>query len=223
MCPFSAKRIAATLEHTMTDARTCYPSSPPHDQPACNPIVEPEQVTNDQEEHHAKHACHNGESSAHSHECCGKSCERGQSNGQCRNSSQKQNARPTLPSQPLKIRRLTTGTVPETQVGVGLSIDWSDGSTTILNSNVLRRACPCATCIEKRATVQGNKSNPSLPTSTAPKKSRLTVIKSSEQEETDLVTIRSIGNYAIGLRWRDGHDSGIYTYSYLFELQALNV
>ncbi|MHC4931114.1 MAG: DUF971 domain-containing protein [Planctomycetota bacterium] len=32
------------------------------------------------------------------------------------------------------------------------------------------------------------------------------------------VDIVSVGNYAIQIRWSDGHDSGIYSYEYLKRL-----
>ena len=46
----------------------------------------------------------------------------------------------------------------------------------------------------------------------------LAVIEHTLDEELKLVRIWGIGNYALGMEWGDGHDSGIYTYRLLFEL-----
>jgi DUF971 family protein len=46
------------------------------------------------------------------------------------------------------------------------------------------------------------------------------VIESTIAEETDLREIWGVGQYALGMRWGDGHDSGIYTFTYLRELAA---
>jgi DUF971 family protein len=93
----------------------------------------------------------------------------------------------------------------------GLTISWQDGSTTLLSPEVLRRECPCATCREKRGDASHSK-----PLTT--KKRALTILESSIAEELDLKEIWGIGQYALGVRWGDGHDSGIYTFDYLYQL-----
>jgi DUF971 family protein len=93
----------------------------------------------------------------------------------------------------------------------GLSITWSDGTTIYLSSVQLRRECPCAECREKR----GDTSHAKPLTS---KKLALTIVESTIAEETDLREIWGIGQYALGIRWGDGHDSGIYTFEYLKSL-----
>jgi len=50
------------------------------------------------------------------------------------------------------------------------------------------------------------------------KSSLLRVVEHEKQEELQLERIWGVGNYAIGMVWGDGHDSGIYTYFYLREL-----
>ncbi len=93
----------------------------------------------------------------------------------------------------------------------GLSISWSDGSTSHLSSEQLRKECPCAECKEKR----GDTSHAKPLTG---KKRSLAIVESAIAEEIDLKEIWGIGQYALGIRWGDGHDSGIYTFEYLKNL-----
>ncbi len=44
------------------------------------------------------------------------------------------------------------------------------------------------------------------------------VVEATLDQELTLQEIWGVGQYAIGLRWGDGHDSGIYTFEYLREL-----
>jgi DUF971 family protein len=90
----------------------------------------------------------------------------------------------------------------------GLVITWTDGSLQELSSATLRSQCPCAECREKR----GDEGHAKPLT---PKKKALRVIQSSLEQELSLAAIWAVGQYAIGLRWEDGHDSGIYTFEYL--------
>ena len=108
---------------------------------------------------------------------------------------------------PERIKRVseTKGTVGEER-GTGLEIIWTNGEQTFLESNLLRRSCPCADCREKQQS------------SNKRKRSALAVIEAGEEQETDLRQLWTIGNYALGIRWGDGHDAGIYTFSVLREL-----
>jgi DUF971 family protein len=47
------------------------------------------------------------------------------------------------------------------------------------------------------------------------------VVEATLDQELTLQEIWGVGQYAIGLRWGDGHDSGIYTFEYLRELSDL--
>jgi DUF971 family protein len=86
---------------------------------------------------------------------------------------------------------------------------WSDGAEQAIAHATLRRQCPCAECREQRA--QGS--------ATAIKaNSALKIVSAGLEEELQLVDIKTIGNYAIALRWADGHDAGIYTYNFLAKL-----
>lgn len=89
-----------------------------------------------------------------------------------------------------------------------LSIEWKDGQTHSVSLAELRKVCPCATCKEERSSKRGLTSSP------------LAIIDSSAEEQSTIEQIWQVGNYALGIRWKDGHDSGIYTYTYLRELNS---
>lgn len=93
----------------------------------------------------------------------------------------------------------------------GLTISWRDGTTSTISTEALRKQCPCAACKELR----GDSSH-SKPLTT--KKRGLAIIQNTIEEELDLKEIWSVGQYALGMKWGDGHDSGIYPFSLLFEL-----
>src|SRR5205809_859927 len=103
---------------------------------------------------------------------------------------------------PLEIKRLGTN---------GVAVSWDDGTLQEIPSLRLRENCPCATCREKRG--QGNHEKP-LTT----KKSLLKIVESSTAEETSLQQIWPVGQYALGMRWGDGHDTGIFTFSICLNL-----
>ncbi|MBX7137841.1 MAG: DUF971 domain-containing protein [Oligoflexia bacterium] len=101
--------------------------------------------------------------------------------------------------------------------GAGLRIVWSDGQTAELSSEALRTNCPCAGCREKR----GDQSH-AAPIQKAPsKKNMLKIVEASLEDELKLLEVWAVGNYAVGLSWGDGHNTGIYTFAYLEELQNL--
>ena len=79
-----------------------------------------------------------------------------------------------------------------------LEIEWSDGSTSKLPHTILRGYCPCAGC-------QGH-AGP---------------IKFQSGGNLELRELEPVGNYALGLSWGDGHNTGIYTYRYLEQLGQL--
>lgn len=105
-----------------------------------------------------------------------------------------------MKNNPREIKRLETR---------GVSISWSDGAKQEISSKILRENCPCATCNERRG--DSGHQNPLGPKKT----SSLKIIESSLKEETELLEIWPVGNYALGMRWGDNHSSGIYTYDYL--------
>ncbi len=85
-----------------------------------------------------------------------------------------------------------------------------------LSSETLRRNCPCATCREERGDTSHAKP---LTTPAKPMKPRsLSIVESSITEQTLLREIWAVGNYALGMSWGDGHNTGIYTFELLRSL-----
>lgn len=87
----------------------------------------------------------------------------------------------------------------------GLDVEWPDGRRTHYPVAWLRRMSPSADARELRKEIE---SNP------------LTVLPSSGGGGGPLRAdaIEPVGNYAIRLRFSDGHASGIYSWRYLREI-----
>ena len=92
--------------------------------------------------------------------------------------------------------------------GNAIEIDWSDGATALYTAKLLRDACPCATCREKRS---------------APRPApMLQVLRPEELAPLVVTGMKPVGQYAYSIGFSDGHDTGIYTLEYLRELAAEN-
>lgn len=82
-------------------------------------------------------------------------------------------------------------------IGKGvLGIEWSDGHKGVYPIRYLRQQCPCAACVDEW-TGQRRIQPDSIP---------LLIM---------LEDIEPVGRYALRLKWSDGHDTGIYSYSAL--------
>jgi DUF971 family protein len=79
-----------------------------------------------------------------------------------------------------------------------LEVTWDDGARTRLPAALLRGWCPCATC-------QGHA--PGLRYVEPP-------------PGVTIADIAEVGAYAINIRFSDGHDSGIYTWTHLRRIAA---
>jgi len=86
-----------------------------------------------------------------------------------------------------------------------LSVLWEDDSETKISLKYLRDECPCATC--KGETVL-------LKTFRPPSKKIIT------PEMYQVKNIEVVGGYAIQITWNDGHNTGIYTWDYLKQLET---
>ena len=84
-----------------------------------------------------------------------------------------------------------------------LVITWSDQIRTKSSAAELRKACPCATCREKKS--DSETSQPAM----------LPVISMAEAQPTRIGSMRPVGNYAYNIAFSDGHDSGIFTFDLL--------
>ncbi|MDR3626239.1 MAG: DUF971 domain-containing protein [Ignavibacteriaceae bacterium] len=85
-----------------------------------------------------------------------------------------------------------------------LLIQWDDGTNSQIELRFLRRYCPCATCSEQRE----SQSKSYIPLFFA--------------DQVKVKSISEVGNYAIGITWRDGHNTGIYEFPYLKFLAQSN-
>jgi DUF971 family protein len=81
-----------------------------------------------------------------------------------------------------------------------LLLKWNDNSESSIPLNKLRKFCPCATCMTERE----NQSK--------------TYIPLFHSGQSKITKISTIGNYAIGIHWADGHNTGIYEFSFLKNL-----
>ncbi|MGI8827704.1 MAG: gamma-butyrobetaine hydroxylase-like domain-containing protein [Chloroflexota bacterium] len=79
-----------------------------------------------------------------------------------------------------------------------LSIGWEDGHESVYSLAALRWACPCAGC-------RGEWGQPGM----------LDAVESLPGEELRLVSMSTVGMYAIAPVWASGHSSGIYSFDYL--------
>ena len=84
-----------------------------------------------------------------------------------------------------------------------LYIEWDDKSESIISLKYLRDECPCASC--KGESVLFRTYRPA-------QKSKETV------EMYQVQNIEMAGGYAIQVAWKDGHNTGIYTWEYLKKL-----
>ncbi len=76
-------------------------------------------------------------------------------------------------------------------------IEWGDGHTGVYPHEVLRGYCPCAGCQGHEGTIKYT--NP-------------------QGTQIELDDIELVGNYALKLKWFDGHDTGLYSFEYLRRL-----
>jgi DUF971 family protein len=83
-----------------------------------------------------------------------------------------------------------------------IEIEWSDGVRQRFAARKLRDGCPCATCREQR----GKPAADPL---------QLTVLAPGETVPLTVQEMKPVGNYAYGILFSDGHDTGIFTFERL--------
>jgi len=84
----------------------------------------------------------------------------------------------------------------------GLHILWADGERRVIPARDLRIACPCAACRDEM-TGAALLDPASVPLSVTPTR------------------IWSVGNYALGMTFSDGHSSGIYSFPALRQMEGM--
>lgn len=88
-------------------------------------------------------------------------------------------------------------------IGCDLAIKWEDGTESFIPLEVVRRACPCATCkgeVDVMGHLHKGPDRRLLPAS------------------FELLRLAHIGGYALQPTWGDGHGSGIFPYDFLKRL-----
>lgn len=81
-----------------------------------------------------------------------------------------------------------------------LAIDWADGHRTEFDAVSLRWLCPCAYCRGEAGLPGWLDARPTL-----------------TPEQTRLVDVRLVGQYALAPIWADGHATGYYPFALLRE------
>jgi DUF971 family protein len=81
---------------------------------------------------------------------------------------------------------------PNDEVG----IVWGDGREDVLPIRLLRQRCPCAGCVDEMT-------------------GKRTLDVDRVPGSIGIESWEPVGNYAFKIRFTDGHDTGIYSFSYL--------
>lgn len=79
-------------------------------------------------------------------------------------------------------------------------IDWDDGDSSEISLQELRRNCPCAYCSKDR------------------EEKRDSYLPIYSDQQVAISEINTVGSYAIGVKWKDGHNTGIFEFSHLKNL-----
>ena len=79
-----------------------------------------------------------------------------------------------------------------------LKLSWNNGKQSLVTFRDLRYLCPCASCVDEGTGVRKIK-------------------KEDVDPNVSPMRIETVGNYAIRAQWSDGHDTGIYSYDYLWK------
>jgi len=80
-----------------------------------------------------------------------------------------------------------------------LVFEWSDGSSSVATAAEVRRGCPCAHCVDEHT-------------------GRKLLDPASVAEDLEHREVSLVGNYALMVRFSDGHRTGIFTWDRLREL-----
>ena len=80
-----------------------------------------------------------------------------------------------------------------------LRITWADGRVCDYPAASLRRACPCAQCVNEWT-------------------GQRTLRPESIPDEVEISDLSIVGRYALNFRWSDNHETGIYSFQYLRDL-----
>lgn len=80
-----------------------------------------------------------------------------------------------------------------------LRITWADEHVCDFAAARLRRACPCAQCVNEWT-------------------GQRTLKPETISDDVEINDLNIVGRYALNFRWSDGHETGIYSFQYLRDL-----
>ena len=83
-----------------------------------------------------------------------------------------------------------------------VTIEWSDGSTSHYTAAQLRRACPCAACVNEW-TGEKMLNDAKIP------------------EDISIKHTSIVGRYALNFHFSDGHDTGIFSFAFLRKVAGM--
>jgi ATP-binding protein involved in chromosome partitioning len=79
-----------------------------------------------------------------------------------------------------------------------LKISWNNGKQSLATFKDLRYLCPCASCVDEGT-------------------GKRIITKEAVDPNISPLRIESVGNYAVRFHWSDGHNTGLYSYEYLWK------
>ncbi|MBN1264397.1 MAG: DUF971 domain-containing protein [Anaerolineales bacterium] len=84
-------------------------------------------------------------------------------------------------------------------------IQWENGEEKRYSFSALRTHCPCADCrVERERNARGGQLQ----------------IPLRMNDWTDLDRVELVGNYALRIYWKDGHQHGIYSWDVLYGIPS---
>ena len=83
-----------------------------------------------------------------------------------------------------------------------LQISWRDETPRLYDIRQVRSECACAACVDERTGVR-------------------TLDVDSVPDDIGINHMELVGNYAIKFSFTDGHDTGIYSWDRLYDIQAV--
>lgn len=92
---------------------------------------------------------------------------------------------------------------------LAVRIVWADGHVSEFPIIYLRKHCPCAGCRTIRQEIDEHKQQ---------HKPLLRVLQKSEEDPLAIREAQLVGRYALKIFWSDRHDTGIYSFDFLREL-----
>ncbi len=87
------------------------------------------------------------------------------------------------------------------QGGERLRIAWADGHVSVYSARRLRARCPCAQCVDE---MSGERR----------------VGEDEVDPDVAIAQVEPVGNYALQIRFSDGHGTGLYSFDHLRRICA---